>query len=49
MGGGDRIPGGEWMLKILALCLNEETRANFLLTLARIAVRFAPPYNPKRR
>jgi len=27
---GDRVPTGEWMLKILSLCPDEETRKNFL-------------------
>jgi len=28
---GERTPGGEWMLRILALCPDDETRAAFFL------------------
>ncbi len=33
---GERIPGGEWLLKILALCPDEKTQAGFGLKAATL-------------
>jgi hypothetical protein len=33
---GERVPGGEWMLRILALCPDEETRAAFFLDIREV-------------
>jgi len=41
------IPRGDWMLKILALCPDEETRANFFIDIAESGSRIPSTSRPE--
>jgi transcriptional regulator with XRE-family HTH domain len=44
---GESFPSGDWMLKLLALCPNQETYANFFLDIAESSSKIPSISRPK--